>query len=67
MSFPNKFDWSFDEMMAADHRRGVTLEADGSPSSLLMRVCGALEKSLEVGKFALRASVQKGSRMTIAL
>ncbi|UPJ68109.1 hypothetical protein [Bradyrhizobium sp. 191] len=37
-------------MMAADHRRGVTLEADGSPSSLLMRVCGALEKSLEVGE-----------------
>jgi hypothetical protein len=46
--FPDRLNWRFDAILAAEPHRGAVLDADFSPSSLLAGVCGALRKALEM-------------------
>jgi hypothetical protein len=46
--FPDRLNWRFDAILAAEPYRAAVLDADLSPSSLLAAVCGALGKALEM-------------------
>jgi hypothetical protein len=46
--FPDRLNWRFDAILAAEPHRGAVLDADFSPSSLLAGVCGALGNALKI-------------------